>query len=245
MRLLRSSTVRIVLVLVVLLGGLFAVTDRWAVGVAEDEVAGRVQEELGLVSEPEVSIEGFPFLTQLLGGHLQEISIALREGYQARLDGETLTVDDLELVLTDLDIGDGYSSAVAGTAEGSGLIGYDELNRAYGELLDVGGNSLGVSFGYAAGGKLRITLEATMMGQSMELGDVTGEVVLVGNQIRFEVPDEEIPGSGGERLQQRFSEELDTERTISDLPAGLSLESLRPVEEGLVLTVSGTDVSLT
>lgn len=51
---------RIFLIVAVILGGLFVIADRVAVGFAEDEAADRIRTTEGLASTPDVSIEGFP-----------------------------------------------------------------------------------------------------------------------------------------------------------------------------------------
>lgn len=59
---------RILLVTVVVLGGIFVAVDRAAVYFAESEVEGRVQVTGATIGSTDVSIKGFPFLTQVAGG---------------------------------------------------------------------------------------------------------------------------------------------------------------------------------
>ncbi|MBL1068548.1 DUF2993 domain-containing protein [Streptomyces sp. 7-21] len=243
MRVLKSKAFRITAVLLVVVIGLLVIADRVAVKVAESEVASQAREEFGLEQDPEVSIRGFPFLTQVLGRHLDEVRLGL-EGYQAEVDGQTVTVEDLELEITDTTIGSGYDSAVAARAEGDGVISYQELSRAYGELLEVGGSNLSVTFSYGGDGRLLLALEATVMGHSVDVGDAEGEVVLEGDRVRLQVPDDQLPDVESERIRERLREELNVERTIQNLPDGLSLTSVEPTEAGLLLHVAGSDLSI-
>lgn len=58
-----KRSVRILLIVLVILGGLFVGADRLAVGFAEDEAAEKLRTSEGLSETPDVSIKGFPFLT--------------------------------------------------------------------------------------------------------------------------------------------------------------------------------------
>lgn len=51
---------RIILIVTVILGGLFVIADRVAVGFAENKAADRIKSTEGLANTPDVSIEGFP-----------------------------------------------------------------------------------------------------------------------------------------------------------------------------------------
>ncbi|MGP3968441.1 LmeA family phospholipid-binding protein [Streptomyces sp. 6N223] len=238
MRALRISLIVLGIVVV-----LFVVADRVALYITQGEVASRARGSLGLSEEPDVSIKGFPFLTQVAGQNLDKVTLGLDE-YEALVDGETVMVTDLDLELRDTELSGGYSDAVASEASGSGVISYDALTDAYGELLGSENNGFGATFEYADGGLLLVNLQVRAMGQSLNVGSVTCEMVLEGNSITMEIVEENIPESipGGEAIVR---EELETERTISELPDGLSLSSVEPTAEGIVLSVQGADVNLT
>ncbi|MGK5531798.1 LmeA family phospholipid-binding protein [Streptomyces sp. URMC 129] len=239
MRALRISLIVFGVLLVLAL-----IADRIALSMAQGEVASQARSSLSLDSEPDVSIKGFPFLTQVLGNHLDRVDLGL-DGYEALVDEQTLTLEELDVRLDDVELGDGYSSAVAARAGGEGLISYEELTRAYGELLAVSGTGFGVEFGHAGEGRLLLTLQASVLGQSLDVGEVAGDVVLENGSIRLEVADEDIPDTGGPEVQAAIREQLDIVRPITGLPDGLSLDSLEPTEDGLALTITGRDVDIT
>ncbi|CAM5227389.1 hypothetical protein SVIOM74S_03023 [Streptomyces violarus] len=86
---------RILLITVVILGGLFVAADRLAVHFAEGEVADRLKSRENLSTTPDVSINGFPFLTQVAGGELDDVEVGI-DGYEAATaDGSEQPVDDL------------------------------------------------------------------------------------------------------------------------------------------------------
>jgi hypothetical protein len=69
---------RLVVALVVVVGLLVA-ADRIAVVAAQDVVAKRIQREQGLLVRPDVTIGGFPFLTQAIAGTYDDVSVVLRD----------------------------------------------------------------------------------------------------------------------------------------------------------------------
>ncbi|WP_432052503.1 LmeA family phospholipid-binding protein [Streptomyces xiamenensis] len=237
---------RISLIVLVVLGVLFTAADRLSVSWAENEVASRAQTSLGLSETPDVSIKGFPFLTQIAGKNLSRVDVGV-SSYPAQVDGTAVTVEQLDIELRDLKLGSNFSTATARHADGTGLITYEELSRAYGELLGSESTGLGVSFGPAEDGRLLITLQASVMGQRINVGDVPGDITLEGDRVRVEVDTEAltgIPDSVLPQVETLIQEQAGVERTIFGLPNGLALSSVTPGPEGLELTVTGSDLSL-
>lgn len=68
---------RILLIMVVVLGGIFIAVDRAAVYFAESEAEGRVEISGSTIDSTDISIKGFPFLTQVAGSSLDEVDIEL------------------------------------------------------------------------------------------------------------------------------------------------------------------------
>jgi hypothetical protein len=66
---------RRLIIALVILCALFVAADRIAVGVADSQVASKLQTSRGLAQKPSVSIGGFPFLTQLIGGKLDDVKV--------------------------------------------------------------------------------------------------------------------------------------------------------------------------
>ncbi|RBM17846.1 DUF2993 domain-containing protein [Streptomyces sp. PT12] len=237
----RALRISLIVVGVLLLLGIAA--DRVAVWVAQNEVASRARTTLDLSSEPDVTIQGFPFLTQVFNTRLDHVDLGL-DSYEASVDDQTLTVEDLEVELRNVEVSGDFSGATAETAEGGGVVSYEELSRAYGELLAVAGNGFAVEFGYAGEGRLLLTLQASVMGQHVDVGEAPGDIVLEDGVVTLSVDEADIPDTGRPELQEAVQEQLDQERTISGLPDGLELDSLTPTEEGLALTISGSQVSV-
>jgi hypothetical protein len=67
---------KLVIALLVIVG-LFVAADRIGAVVADHEVASRVATAYDLPSEPSVSIQGFPFLTQAASGNYKQIDVSM------------------------------------------------------------------------------------------------------------------------------------------------------------------------
>ena len=74
----------------ILIVALFAILDRVALGSAEHDVAARLQADASLSSAPDVSIHGYPFLTQLVAGDYDNVEVGMRD-----LDSDGLRIDRL------------------------------------------------------------------------------------------------------------------------------------------------------
>lgn len=234
--------VRIALVGLVVLAGLLVAGDRVAVRMAESEVAGQVRDGLDLETEPDVSVHGFPFLTQLLGRELQRVDLSL-PGYTVQLDDDLLSVDDLDIELHDVTLEDGYRDAVAARASGEGMISYEEMTS----ITDPEDSRVGMTMEYAGDGQveLRATLMDQPVGPTM-LGDVVAEGTTV-TLVVEEIPSfSDVPLLGDiDRIDEEIRKRLDREREITGLPSGVELADLEATEDGIALSVTGSDVRLT
>ena len=76
------------------------------------------------------------------------------------------------------------------------------------------------------------------------MGEVPGELVLEGDSVRLLVDESDIPAVGGEQVQGAIREQLDTGRTITGLPDGVNLDSVAPAEDGVRITISGSNMIL-
>ena len=89
---------RLVLTLVVFVG-LLALADRAGAFAAQRVVAERIQQDESLAVRPTVSITGFPFLTQLVEGHYNQVDVSVRH-----LRRGALTISRVVAHLSDVDV---------------------------------------------------------------------------------------------------------------------------------------------
>lgn len=115
---------------VVVLIGLVIAADRIGLLVAQKAIAKTVMTEYQLDHEPKVSIKGFPFLTQALGGDYHEIDLTVGEVSEegVRVTDVTLKLKGVAASASDALHGD-VSAMVADTATSAATIAYRDVNR--------------------------------------------------------------------------------------------------------------------
>ncbi|MCX4477816.1 DUF2993 domain-containing protein [Streptomyces cellulosae] len=239
---------RILLVIAVVLGGIFVIVDRVAVHFAEGEAADRVRASEGLASTPDVDIQGFPFLTQVLGGSFDEVRVGISDYEAGGEGGKTIRIADLRADLRGVEFSGDFGSAVADTATGTATIAYDELLRnAKAEPTQVapGITAEVVALSDGGNGKIKVALETTVLGTKLpEPVFVLSSVTVVdGNTVRVRA--DALPVLGGvEIAESRVRRITDFEQKIDGLPGGISLEKVQAAEDGVDVTVTGKDVRL-
>ncbi|MFI9646515.1 DUF2993 domain-containing protein [Streptomyces sp. NPDC052040] len=239
---------RILLIVVVVLGGLFAIVDRVAVHFAEGKVADKLRTSEDLAATPDVSINGFPFLTQVAGGSLDDVEVGIKD-YEAPTgtNGEKIRVDDLHARMKDVTFSGDYSSATAADATGTALISYDELLRtAKAQPTEVG---LGVTArvtGLSDGGNGKIKVALTLSGAILkepQSVSVLSSVAVRGDSVQVHA--DGLPSLAGVSfVENRIRAITDFQQGIAQLPGHIRLASVQAAQNGVEITAKGSDVRL-
>jgi hypothetical protein len=170
------------LVLIVILVLLLLVADRAAWWFAERTIAQEIQNSQNLSQPPDVSVAGFPFLTQALKGRYQQIDAELKD--PAVQDG--LRIDALKIRLSGVRVSTGdlinrrVESVPVDAATATATISFASLNAvAKDNLPDSSskiefsqgtGNALAVTGTYRGSGlNLRLDLQALLVAQDGDL----------------------------------------------------------------------------
>ncbi|MFJ4473100.1 DUF2993 domain-containing protein [Streptomyces sp. NPDC089424] len=237
---------RVLLIVVVILGGLFVAADRLAVNFAEGEVADRLRTTEGLSSTPEVAINGFPFLTQVAGGTLDDVQVGIRNYEATAGDGERIRIDDLEADMKGVEFSGDFSSATAVSATGTATIAYDELLKAAkSEPTEVapGITARVVSLSDGGGGKIEVGLEIDAPVIGTKQLSVLSTVGVKDDKV--EVRTDSLPDLGGLDLAEDAVREItDFQQAIDDLPGGIQLDKVEAAPDGLEISVAGSNVRL-
>ncbi|MEU4397948.1 LmeA family phospholipid-binding protein [Micromonospora orduensis] len=234
-------------VLLLVVAGLLVVADRVAVGVAEREIAKRVSQEVtkqgAQSAAPEVQVGGTPFLTQVLDGRYERITIKLRD-VQASVEGDAVRLPVLDVdarnVRASLDtLRSGQGDVVADTVNGTGTISYDSLAA----LLDRPGLTLGEQ-----GGKLAVTAPVDILGQKFTVAG-TADVTVAENgkvALRFNNLDAEgLPNLPLARaVLNNYAKGISIDVPLPDLPFQLAVREVRPLPEGLAVTADAENVPI-
>lgn len=216
-------------VTVVVLAGLLAVADRVGASLASAAVEEQVLASSSLQSA-DVSIGGFPFLTQAISGRYDSVSVAAR-GVAA---GE-VTVDRLDATLTGVEAP--LSSVLSGSVDevpvssvrAVALISYSELSRRSGD------RRLTVA---PAGDRLRVTGSASVLGQTVSASALSTVRVeggaLVVTAESWSVGDAAASSAVSRALGGRF----DLRIPVTGLPYGLGITGVRVTADGVSVSAA-------
>lgn len=239
---------RILLIVVVILGGLFVIADRVAVNFAEGEAADRVRANEGLARTPDVSIKGFPFLTQLVGGTLDDVEIGIKD-YDAKSGGESIRIADLNAEMHGVEFAGDFSSATADSATGTARISYAELLKAVRkqDAAQVAQVAPGVTaqiegLSYGGGDKVKVAVTVhTPVGTLHPT--VLSSIKVTDGKVSARA--DSLPKVGAFDLAEgRVRAVTDFQQAIDDLPAGIKLDRVEAVKDGVEISVKGSKLDL-
>ncbi|MBW5424552.1 DUF2993 domain-containing protein [Streptomyces sp. BG9H] len=247
-----KRAIRILLVVVVVLAGLFVAADRLAVNFAEGEAAEKLRTNEGLSETPDVSIKGFPFLTQVAGGELDEVEVGIKD-YDARSGSDSIRIADLTAHMKGVKFSGDYSSARAATATGTARVSYDELLKAgKSEPVELPLGATGKVVGLSDGGngKIKVEVEVSKGGTTLPKPvHVLSSVRVEGDSIVVhadEIPKKlEVLGVSLPLPEGMVRDVTDFKQKVDDLPAGIKLQKVEAAPDGVDMSVTGSDVSLT
>jgi len=227
--------VRTLLVVLVLLVGLAVLVDRVGVGIAEDRVARLVAERGQLAGQPDVRIEGFPFLTQAVAGRYEDVRISLTADDLAQPEG---TRADVSLRGVEVPLSDVLSGSVQEVpverVEGTATLSYELLSEELGP---------GTTLTWA-GDQLRVEHTVEVAGVTVPL-TATGTVRLDGDELVIDVDDATSAGVDvPDFVVDRASDLLDLRYGIPELPFGLEVTGVAPTADGVDVAVEATDTVL-
>ncbi|PIM74215.1 hypothetical protein CTU88_00270 [Streptomyces sp. JV178] len=236
---------RILVIVAVILGGLFVVADRVAVGFAEDEVAQKLKSSEGLTATPDVSINGFPFLTQVAGGELDDVEVGISD-YEATTGNsdDSIRIADLTAHMRGVKFSGDYSSATAASATGTATISYDELLKAAKSeptriLPGVTAQVTGLSDG--GNGKIKVNIKVSALGSSTTYPVLS--TVTVDDDI-VKVHADNLPKLVVQAAEGQVRSITDFQQKIDGLPGGIKLDKVEAASDGVEISVRGSNVQL-
>lgn len=140
---------RKLLIVLVLLIIVLVVVDRLGAFIAAREIGTRVGNAYGLSQRPGVSVQGFPFLTQVVSGNYQHIDVTI-----SRADADGIQLQDIRAQFTgvhaslSLLLGQNSGSVTAAHATGTALIPFSQVQLKVPKGVRIsadGGSSLHVA----------------------------------------------------------------------------------------------------
>jgi hypothetical protein len=236
------------LVLLIILGIILAVVDRVGASYAERVISDRVAEQVAnqdaQSAKPDVTVEGIPFLTQVLAGKYQEIKILLRDFSGPAGNGKTIKMPLLDVRAKDVrapldTLRTRQGDIIATTVTGTGTIDYAKLA----ELSGQDGVQLAEK-----DGKLAVTAPLTVLNQKVTINGTANLEVASGNvvRVRFEqVTAEGLPNVPlVDTALNNYARSLSVDLKIPALPLKLKVQKVQPTPAGLVVTAGANEVPL-
>ncbi|HEY6278833.1 MAG TPA: DUF2993 domain-containing protein [Streptosporangiaceae bacterium] len=201
---------------------LLVVLDRVAVAYAENQAAQQIQSQ-GFPVKPSVSIEGFPFLTQVLARNLKDVHITASNVKEGPV---TLS---LVADATGVKLNSGFQSGTITRITGTGLIGFSSLASAAG----VSGGS-GLSFQAAGPNQVKITIN---------LDIITATALATIKQTGPHNFNVHISSGGG--IPTSVLPTTNFNISVPKLPYGISIQSVKVTNQGVLINVTGSDIKFT
>jgi hypothetical protein len=215
----RWPWITLLVIVLVLVGG-----DRAANAYTEDQMASQIQSSLALSGKPSVSIAGFPFLTQLAARTFNTVNV--NASNETAGPGGQLEIASLTATLHGMHI-HGLNSATVDQFTASALVTFTALAKA-------GGIPQGIKLTSDGANQIKATVD--ILGFS---SDATAKVTQVGNN-KINVKVTNFNGVPADVLGSL----TDFNISIPKLPAGVKIQSISITQQGLRITATGTNTSL-
>lgn len=226
------AVVVLLIVAAVLLGGLY-LGDRYARRQVEARVAVDLQTQLGTPERPQVTIDDFPFLTQVATQSIRSVHVVADRVGQT--NGAAVVIDHADLVLSDVTSRDRFATMTVSHAEGTALVGYPQLQTL-----------AGVPLRYIGGGRFQVESDTTVLSVPVK-AVITGGLALqpADQTVTFSDPqvkvgDVTLPEVAGQALLRGVLKPI----PVRGLPFGLTLTAIRAEDDGLHADIAGDHIPM-
>lgn len=209
------------IVLIVILG-LLVGADRIANAVAENQMASQIQTS-GFPTKPNVTIQGFPFFTQLIARDFNQVDINA-----SNVTEGPLVISSLHATLHGMHINGGFKSATIDTIDGSALI-------TFGALASAGGIPGGITLSQGnAPNEIKANVDLAIISAT-----VVAKLTRV-SATKFNVAVVDAGGVPTDALGNLANFDVN----VPQLPAGVAIQSVSVTSQGVVITITGHHTTL-
>ncbi|HEY0696356.1 MAG TPA: DUF2993 domain-containing protein [Micromonospora sp.] len=236
----------VLVVIVLLLGGLLLAADRMAAGFAERKIADQAAQEIAKqdikAGQPEVDVAGFPFLTQVLAGKYESITIVVRDA-TGPVNGKTVDIPELRIeardVAASLDtLRSGQGEVVADSVSGTGTISYETVARFINQ------DDLTLA---ERDGKLTVTAPLDVLGQRLTATG-TAKITVREGKVLLGFEDltvDQLPNIPlARQIVSSYARRISIQLPLPALPYDLQVREVRPTPKGLTVTADARNVPL-
>jgi len=209
------------LVLLAVLAVLFVIADQVARAYAQNVIAGKLQSSSGLPAKPSVTIEGFPFLTQVAAHDIGAIDLSASDVQAGKLD-----ISSVKAKATGVHLNSSFNGATIDQITGTALIPFDALANAAGArgVTITADPSGGPNVAKVSAGPLTATAQLVQTGPN-----------------RITVRMESVNGIAATTIGSLPNYTIQ----VPKLPAGLQVRGVSVTDQGIIVGVSAQHTSLT
>jgi hypothetical protein len=239
----------VLVVLLVLIGGLLVAADRVAAYAAERTVARQAKQELAAqqittAQDPVVHVSGIPFLTQVVRGRYEKITIDV-----VKPSAQGVTLDDLFVVATGVNAStgallNGSGQVTADNVTGTARLDWDSAQKLI-DLSQFGGSGATVSA--LPDGEVQIKAPVSVGTVSANL-TATGTIQIAGENAKVHITKVTVAGGGLPQVVQNalgaITRQLSFTVQIPPLPYHLKVTDVQARPEGVTVIATATDVPI-
>ena len=214
-----------------LTAGLYMV-DRLAEKRVTEQVTDNLQSALGTKDPPQVSFDGFPFLTQVASRNIRQVQV-IADGIGTTREG-LLPIAHADLLITDVTTTDWFQTMTASHVDGSAVVDYSALQEAS-----------NIPVAYAGDGRIRIEATTTLFGARV-VAQITGvprldrsQAITLGDPT-ITVASVELPDFTAEAMLRTVLEPI----PVTGVPLGLTLSSVAAEPNAMRFGLVGDNVPL-
>jgi hypothetical protein len=203
---------------------LATIGDRVANAIAENEIANQFVKN-GFPVKPSVTIEGFPFLTQLIAHNIHDIDISA-----SNVPAGPVTITSVKGKMTGVHLNSSFNGGKVDHITGTLFVSFSSLAAA-------GGGGTGTGISMSADGSDMVKITADVAGQPIDTE--VAKVSQTGNEISVQVQQSGSPLSG---LLTSFGSFT---FPIPKLPAGLRVTGVSVTSQGITASAAANNTTLT
>ena len=215
----RWPLITLIVIIVILVVG-----DRAANAYTENQMASQFQSSLDLSGKPDVTIQGFPFLTQLAARDFRTVDV--NASNETAGPGGQLEIASLTATLNGMHI-HGLNSVTIDQFNASALITFTALAQA-------GGIPQGITLSAAGPNQIKADVSIGPLSAT-----ATAQVTQTGNS-KINVKITKFGGIPADVLGSA----ADFTISIPKLPAGVTIQSISVTQQGLRITATGHNTTL-
>lgn len=210
---------------------LFLALDRGGVVLAERAAANTLQKSQHFSDRPSVGIAGFPFLTQLVHGSLDEVTVRA-PGAVVGEQGRTVRLSSVDVTLHGLSVTRDLSTITAQSGRASAVVPYSEIARA-----------LGVGIRYGGSGRVVVRVSVPVAGRNVTLSASAGVRVTDGSLHLLSPKLADRAGSLPQPVIDQVLRAVDgLSLPLTRMPFGLSIRSVSARADGIAFELTGEDL---